>query len=60
MPLATHVLNMLCSTVAGGGECCVLARMMGGGGGAVAADRPPLLTPGCWGVGRRGRTAGGG
>ncbi len=30
LPLATHVMNMLCSMVAGGGVCCWLAWLMGG------------------------------
>ncbi len=31
MPLATHVLNIWCSMVAGGGVCCWLDWLMGGG-----------------------------
>ncbi len=47
MPLATQVLNMFLSKVAGGGACYELAGLVGGGGrcaAAGAADR--LLTPG--------------
>ncbi len=50
MPFATHVLNISYSMVAEEGACCPLSR--GGGGSTVAAaDRPPLLAPGSWGVG---------
>ncbi len=61
MPLSTHVLNMLCSMVAGGGVCCWLNWLMGGGWSTVvaaAADRPPLLAPGSLGVGWCGHAAG--
>ncbi len=52
MPLATHVLNISYSMVAGGGTCCALDGLMGGGGSTdavavcPAADRTPLLSPG--------------
>jgi hypothetical protein len=50
MPLATHVLNIWCSMVAGGGACCLLDGLVGGGG-STAAAADCALTPGKVGLG---------
>jgi hypothetical protein len=52
MSLATHVLNIWCSMVAGGGACCLLDGLVGGGGSAAAAAAADCdLTPGKVGLG---------